>query len=187
MKIIFYLITLFASTFCYSQEKAHEDEIIYVKIHTLEEVIYTTNLMQFYLSKDKNENRLAKETVEQLWRDMVSNCDALISKFPNSEYFFETLYTKASIEQALGNINIAKEFYEKVLNFETTKTALKNKSLRALAFLIIEEKDFTKALNYLDQIKNYKVYYDCGVPYLGDKKSLEIMYMKCYDGLNKKQ
>ena len=187
MKKIFYLIVLLTSVFCYAQEKAYEDEILYVKIHTLEEVIYTTDLLQFYLSKDKSENNQAKGIVKQIWGEMVYNCDDLIAKYPNSEYLFETLYTKASTEEALGNINVAKEFYEKVLNFETTKTVLKNKSLRALAFLTIEEKDYIKALGYLDQVKNFEVYYDCGVPYQGDKKSLEIMYQKCYDGLNKKK
>ena len=182
-----YVLVLFISTTCFSQEKIGEDEILYVKINTINEVIHSTGLIQFYLSKDKSDNNFGKPIVEQLWRDMLNNCNELIADFPNSEYFFETLYTKAITEEALGNIIVAKEFYTKVLNFETPKTAFKNKSLRALAFLAIEEKDYTKALGYLDQVKNYEVYYDCGVPYQGDKKSLEIMYQKCHDGLNKKK
>lgn len=179
------MFVFFISATCFSQGKAGGDEILYVKINTINEIIHSTDLIQFYLSKDKSENNLGKPIVEQLWREMLSNCNDLITNFPNSEYLFETFYKKATIEEALGNIIVAKEFYSKVLNFETPKTALKNKSLRALAFITIEEKDFNKALDYLEKIKDYKVYYDCGVPYESDKKSLELMYQKCYDGLKK--
>jgi outer membrane protein assembly factor BamD (BamD/ComL family) len=144
MKRTFCLFSFLICAFCFAQEKVNADEIIYVKIQTLEEVIYTTKLQEYFYSNDKSKSEFAKETVTQLWKTMLENCDELISRFPNSEYLFETLYKKASLEESLGNVKRAKETYERVLSFETSRTALKNKSLRALAYLSIEEKNMKK-------------------------------------------
>jgi len=61
----------------------------------------------------------------------------------------------------------------------------KNQALVMLATIAIEEKNYSQAINYIDESKNYHKFYTCGNEIKRDKTILERLYKQANDGLKK--
>lgn len=61
----------------------------------------------------------------------------------------------------------------------------KNKAATYLAKIYIEQKDFKKALSYLDDaVHKYEVSYSCGTAHMWQQAEYDFLYVKCNEGLN---
>ena len=61
----------------------------------------------------------------------------------------------------------------------------KNKAATYLAKIYIEQKDFKKALSYLDDaVHKYEVNYSCGTAHMWQQAEYDFLYEKCNEGLN---
>ena len=185
MKRFFYIFVFFIPIVTFSQQKTNEDELAYNEIQTLERAIIIAKVDEDY-TENVAKNEFSKEILQNMRREILRISDAIIEYFPKSEYLFEILFKKAITEELLGDIDNAEKSYLKVLSFETSKTDLKNVSLKNLARISIQKKRYKEALSYIDQMKSFKISHACGNGEDAYKEILDEMYKQCYEGLKKK-
>ncbi|MDN3676339.1 hypothetical protein QWY90_03325 [Flavobacterium paronense] len=181
----FFYLFIIISISSFAQQKANEDELAYREIQTLERAITIADLENNQNESDVARNEFSKETLRKIRLEILRISDAIIEYFPKSEYLYETLFEKAITEELLGDIDAAEKSYKKVVSFDTAKTDLKNVSLKNLARISIQKKKYKQALNYLEQLKNFKISHGCGNGEDAYKEILDEMYKQCYEGLKK--
>lgn len=184
MKNSILILLILLSTAIYSQNKnSIDDEILFTKAITLLDAID-----EIVLYKDENEIdiEIIKPILKKLKSEALNNFNELIEKHPKSQHLFMSLFHKGNFEYELNNFAIAKETFIKVINFEEKESGsyYKNRALRILAWMAIEEKDYSQAIKYLNASKEQKVIYTCGTAYNVDKTQLENMYKIAESGLS---
>ena len=180
MKFLFLLLLCFP---VFSQEVV-SDKVSYEKGEALKEAAYENNLQNDYILGKGKVKEKATLTIKQLNLEAFKYYDELVKNYPNSEYYAYALSEKASIEYWYKSHSEARESYMKILSL-TNYNYYKNQALIMLATIAIEEKNYSQAINYLDESKKYHKFYTCGNEIKRDKTILERLYKQANDGLKK--
>lgn len=190
MKATFLTVILIICSCCFAQDTSlHEDEILYNKAIALQEVFLETNVQELFFFGEKNKTDFGRKIRKEILKVAIDNYNKIISDFPKSKFLFDSFSHKAHIEYEFQNISVAKEYFKKVLEFETNeKGYYKNLARLNLAEIAIEENEYNLALKYLDESKEkFKPFFDCG----NAKESYELRFKRLYEntkkGLAKKQ
>lgn len=182
MKNILSLLLILFSAISFGQ---NTPEILWAKVDSK---IYNKLIdsLNNYYDVARNDSQL-HELIKKEELKSLAYCNQLISEFPNSELVFDALYKKAFITYAYFDVDLARETFLKVVNFNTNKTAYKRKAYRILAAIEIDKKNYEKAIFYLDESSKYNKTFSCGTELNVDTEQLKNMYAKCYDGLKEKK
>ncbi len=146
--------------------------------------------------KDSLKIEYGTELEKQISEIAIENYTKLIDSFPKSKFVYKALMRKAENEFYLKKIVDAKNSFERILKsnelnlkseyfYEVQEAYYKNSSAINLAEIYIAEKDYEKAIYYLDESKKYKVRYFCGNSYIESSENLERLYGICETELKK--
>jgi hypothetical protein len=185
MKNAILLLLILISNTIYSQNKnGIKDEVLYTKGETLMDAI--SSIYDYKNSIDVEiENEHINNILKEIEKDALNHFNELIEEYPNSKYLFMALYHKGNLEYRFNNYAISKETLIKVANFEKESSSFyKNRALRLLAWMAIEDKNYIQAIEFLNASKEQKVMYTCGTAYDIDKAQLENMYKIAESGLS---
>ncbi|MFT5754314.1 MAG: outer membrane protein assembly factor BamD (BamD/ComL family) [Flavobacterium sp.] len=186
MKKSYYLLLLFTSIICFSQsDKPNEDRILYEKGMALNELYYNSNFFELtVITKDENVSKIVKLISIQA----LEYFDKLVNDFPESDLFIVSLYEKSMLELDLEQNKKAKESLLTLLNKKnSTQNYYRNKSFIELAKLYIEEKNYKKALLYLEERIENGFHFSCGVELNTTLKRIESLKSTCVEGLKEKK
>lgn len=132
----------------------------------------------------------------QICEIAIENYAKLIDSFPKSKFVFKALMRKADNELYLKEYSEAKNTYEKILKsaelnpssenfYDVQEAYFKNSSALNLAEIYILEKNYAKAIIYLNESEKYKVKYICGNGYIKRSENLKRLYSICETELKK--
>jgi tetratricopeptide (TPR) repeat protein len=146
----------------------------------------------------KNENpevaKFALKIKQKVTKETFEIYQQLLDTLPNTKLLNRINYDIAGIHFRDGNTKLAIEYYLKVLdNPEAINSTSENQEnftrkeiCITLAELYIQDKEYTTALKYLDESKNYKVQYGCGNAAIDDYNRLKQLYALCQNTSEKK-
>jgi len=175
---------LLSTLFCFSSIISfaqNEDKIYYEKGIALQYAHYETDLLEMMLSNDSIKSKNANKIVDQLQEQAISQYNLLLEEFPNSKFSLDALYQKAEAQYSLGLNADAKENFLKVISINPKK----GKSLLKLAYLELEEKNYSEALKYVEQRRTIKSLFLCGVEQEVEASQLKFIEEECKIGLTK--
>ncbi|WP_146171785.1 hypothetical protein [Flavobacterium magnum] len=186
MKIILSAFVILFSSISFGQnDLLNTPEKLWAKVNS-ESYNKLLDSLNTYYDETRNDIKL-HDSIKKEELKSLAICDQLIQEFPGSDLVFDAMYRKALITYEYLNIDIAQEFFFKVVNFNTTKTAYKRKAYRFLASIEIDKSNYNQAILYLDESSKYKVTYFCGNEWDTDTRQLRNMYTICFDGLCEKR
>ena len=196
--ILFFLISLIS----FGQNTVtNQDEILFERTSAIEslsgELCLGCKGNKTELNKkDSLKIEYGTELEKEISEMAIENYNKLIDSFPKSKFVYKALMRKAENEFYLKKYSEAKNSYERILNsnelnsnseyfYAIQEAYYKNTSALNLAEICIAEKDYTKAIFYLDESKKYKVKYLCGSAYIERSENLKRLYEICETELNK--
>jgi hypothetical protein len=108
----------------------------------------------------------------------------LISKFSETKYDVD-LNDRKYKNKYKDDFQVAKEVFTRYVQNQNDSNYTKAKAYRMLAWIAIEENDYDKAIDFLQQSERV-VAYNCIVEYETERAKLKKMYEICKIGLDKK-
>lgn len=154
----------------FSHDAEYEDEQLYDSV-------------AYLLHSEPNENN--HETyfllAQALWE--LNKIDEAKLMFLNiissTQSFYEDTYYHSS--------DIVNNTSQNSYGYGSFTANYKNKAAIYLTKIYIEQKNFDKALSYLeDAVNKYKVYYNCGTGHYMQEEEYHYLYGLCYEGLGEK-
>ena len=133
------------------------------------------------LSNDSIKSKSANKIVDQLQEQAIYQYNLLLKEFPNSEFSLDALYQKAEAQYSLGLNADAKENFLKVISINPKK----GKSLLKLAYLELAEKNYSKALKFVEERRIINSLFLCGVEQEVEMSQLKFIEDKCKIGHSK--
>jgi len=202
MKTRTYILIFFISLISFGQNVVtNQDEILFERTSAIEslsgELCLGCRGNKIELNKkDSLKIEYGTELEKQISEIAIENYTKLIDSFPKSKFVYKALMRKAENEFYLKKIVDAKNSYERILKsnelnsnseyfYEVQEAYYKNSSAINLAEIYIAEKDYQKAIYYLDESKKYKVKYMCGNSYIEHSENLKRLYEVCETELKK--
>ena len=178
MRFLLSTLLCFSSISSFAQ---NEDKVYYEKGIALQYAHYETDLLEMMLSNDSIKSKNANKIVDQLQEQAISQYNLLLEEFPNSKFSLDALYQKAEAQYSLGLNADAKESFLKVISINPKK----GKSLLKLAYLELEEKNYSKALKYAEERRRINSLFLCGVEQEVEASQLKFIEEECKIGLTK--
>ncbi|MDV6168026.1 tetratricopeptide repeat protein [Flavobacterium sp. DG1-102-2] len=178
-----FLFLLFLAAPAFSQEVSN-DVALYNSAQALQEATYHTELQHNYISGKGKVKEKAAATVKELNLKAFEYYNKLVKEYPDSDYYADALYQKGMIEFWYKSKSEAKESFTKILSL-LNNDSYKNQALVKLATIAIEEKNYSQAIDYLDESKKHHKFYTCGNEIERDKLVLERLYIQANNGLKK--
>lgn len=207
MKNIFLASILLVSTIAIGQKKGtNEDLILFEKTVAIQEMlggelnayIYKADTLNLS-NEDKIKRNLAIELNESILYKVIKSYDDLIKEYPNSKHIFRALNNKAFAQLELKNYDKAKETFLQIINSKANDkekggigsglmgepyTNYKNRALKTLANLEIQNKNYQEAITYINETKKFPYRHFCGNAYAEDQLYMAELLSQCYLGLN---
>ena len=168
----------FSSIISFAQ---NDDKVYYEKGIALQYAHYETDLLEMMLSNDSIKSKNANKIVDQLQEQAISQYNLLLEEFPNSKFSLDALYQKAEAQYSLGLNADAKENFLKVISINPKK----GKSLLKLAYLELDEKNYSEALKYVEERRRINSLFLCGVEQEVEASQLKFIEEECKIGLTK--
>lgn len=152
--------------------------------------------LKYYEFNDSNKLILSKN---ELLSKALTQFEHIVNYYPKSAYYYKSLYNKGYIELSLDSNKAAKNTFIILLNSKAKDkskgglgsgimaepyTNYKNRAAKIIAEIYIEEKNYEKAIEYLNLTKKYPYYHYCGNEYEQESIYLRTQYAICYNGLN---
>lgn len=207
MKNSFLIVLLISSSLFFGQKKnLNKDLILFEKTLALQELlldhILSSEIDQDTVkitSEDKIRREYAFELKEDILDKVIDNYNELISQFPQSDLVFRALNNKAFAELENGYQNKAQETFLKIVKSKANDKEkggigsgimgepyanYKNRALKNLAKIEIVNKNYSAALQYLEETKKFPYQHFCGNEFAEDKIYIAELYAQCYLGLN---
>lgn len=197
------LILFGQMTFGQKTKRIKKDELLFEKALLLHHLIHEDlSLEEVLNSKDSTKGEIKEFAIdikESILEKALEFYQELIDDFPESDLLFRALNNKGFIELALEDTEEATKTFQKILDSEADdmeKGGLgsgimaepyanyKNRAAKILAKIYIEEKDYKKAIDYLDLTKQFPYRHFCGNEYAADEIYMVELYAKCYFGLS---
>lgn len=178
MRFLLSTLLSFSSIISFAQ---NDDKVYYEKGIALQYAHYETDLLEMMLSNDSIKSKNANKIVDQLQEQAISQYNLLLEEFPNSKISLDALYQKAEAQYSLGLNADAKENFLKVISINPKK----GKSLLKLAYLELEEKNYSEALKYVEERRRINSLFLCGVEQEVEASQLKFIEEKCKIGLTK--
>lgn len=190
--LFFFLISLIS----FGQNPVtNEDEILFEKTLAIESLsgdlcLGCRGSKEKLEIKDSLRIEFGTELEKQISEIAIKNYTKLVDSFPKSKFVYKALRYKADNEFYLKKFSEAKKSYEKILNSQELSSdteyfygiqaaEYKNASALNLAEIYIIEKDYKKAIFYLDESKKNVVKYLCGNSYIERSERLKERYKFC--------
>lgn len=207
MKNILITILLIFSSNIFGQKKnSNEDLILFEKTVAIQELL-NDELNNFINLKDtididseeKIKQKFAITIKENILEKVIDNYNELITKYPKSKLLFRARNNKGFAELELEYYGEAEKTFIKILNSDANDKEkggigsgimgepyanYKNRACKILADLELKNKNYQKAINYLDTTKKYPYQHFCGNEFASEEIHMAEMYSNCYLGLN---
>ncbi|UMQ41380.1 hypothetical protein MKS83_18565 [Chryseobacterium sp. Y16C] len=207
MKNSFLIVLLMISPIIFGQKKnLNKDLILFEKALALQELLtdhsFLSEINQDTVNistEDKIRREYAKELKENILNKVIDNYNELIQQFPKSNLVFRSLNNKGIAELESGYQNKAKETFLKIVKSNANDKEkggpgfgimgepyanYKNRALKSLAKIEIGNKNYSEALQYLEETKKFPYQHFCGNEFAEDKIYIAELYAQCYLGLN---
>jgi tetratricopeptide (TPR) repeat protein len=115
-----------------------------------------------YVADNDRKDTIAKLHLARYWVRMSENATAMkyYVGLPESIYGIEDYYNIGSYRKAEGKINDAVQFYSIVLDKSKPGSELFKKTSAELGLIYIEQKDYKKAVEHLESVKDMVPDYD---------------------------
>ncbi len=207
MKNSFLIVLLMISPIIFGQKKnLNKDLILFEKALALQEFLLDHSLSSEIdqdtaniSTEDKIKREYAIELKEDILDKVIDNYNELIRQFPQSDLVFRSLNNKGIAELENGYQGKAKETFLKIVNSKANDKEkggsgsgimgepyanYKNRALKYLAKIEIGNKNYSEALQYLEETKKFPYQHFCGNEFAQDKIYIAGLYAQCYLGLN---
>jgi len=210
MKNSFLIVLLTTSSIIFGQKKnPNKDLILFEKAIALQELL-TDHALSSEIEQDTieitSEDKIRRDYVLELKQNIldkaITNYNELIQQFPQSALVFRALNNKGIAELENGYSSKAKETFLKIVNSKANDKEkggagsgimgepyanYKNRALKNLVKIEIENKNYSEALKYLEETKKYPYQHFCGNESAEDKLYIAKLYAQCYLGLNQSE
>lgn len=202
----FVLLTLiFLGQFAFGQGRTiKKDEQLFEKAFLMQQLVHEDLDLDDVIKADsiKAVQELATEIKETILYKAIDYYQELIDSFPESKLLFRALNNKRFIELAFKDTGDGKLTFLKILNSKADDQEPggigsgimaepyannKNRAIKVLADISIQEGNFMEAIKYLDLTNKYPYRHFCGNEYAADDIYMTELYAKSYLGLKNKQ
>jgi hypothetical protein len=173
-------------------------------------IVFLSLLFFFSLSifAQKESTKPTKKEIEQRYQDSIAEINDITKKIAESEaktekleekvlnfyvrviskaaedkYASDASYNKDGTRFNLNNYDAAKEFLHHFVDTQKDTNHSKCKAYRTLAWIAINEKNYTLAKQYIDDSERIQYIYYCGNEPESEKKKVKKMYDICEKGL----
>jgi tetratricopeptide (TPR) repeat protein len=202
MKTTTFFLFLLISIYSFGQNNvSNEDQILFERTSAIESIsgelcLGCRGSKENLNQKDSLKIEIGTELEKQICEIAIENYSKLIDSFPKSKFVYKALMRKAENEFYLKKYTEAKISFERILKSEelnpnseyfynVQEAYYKNSSALNLAEIYITEKNFEKAILYLNESKKYKVKFMCGNSYIERSENLKKLYDLCETELKK--
>lgn len=205
MRSFVLLILIFLGQFAFGQGRTiKKDEQLFEKAFLMQQLVHEDLGLDDVIKADsiKAVQELATEIKETILYKAIDYYQELIDSFPESKLLFRALNNKGFIELALKDTGDGKLTFLKILNSKADDQEpggigsgimaepyanYKNRAIKVLADISIQEGNFMEAIKYLDLTNKYPYRHFCGNEYAADDIYMTELYAKSYLGLKNKQ
>lgn len=205
MRTFILLPLIFLGQLAFGQDRTiKKDEQLFEKACLMQQLVHEDLGLDDVIKADsiKAVQELATEIKETILYKAIDYYQKLIDSFPESKFLFRALNNKGFIELALKDSGDAKLTFLTILNSKADDKEpggigsgimaepyanYKNRAIKVLADISIQEGNFTEAIKYLDLTNKYPYRHFCGNEYAADEIYMTELYTKSYLGLKNKQ
>lgn len=155
----------------------------------------TINAKDSVTARNKEYAQAIKETILE---EALEYYQELIDSFPKSGLLFRALNNKGLIELELDDTKAAVQTFQEIIDSKVNDKEpggtgsgimaepyanYKNRASKILTNIYLEQKDYNKALHYLELTKKYPYRHFCGNEYAAEEIYKCNLYARCYLGV----